>query len=157
MQFLSYYHCQLFTNHLLNLYQCLANHYQSDPVPIWYHNKLSIQIYIITKSQLVTSSPLVVANVLPIINLTMQAFIQAVLLMSVFEQRLSVQVLLNPGGSLKVLYTALQQVCTTNPFQQLLPKEEDLPVWDLQKWKIIPNRKIKDLYQKAIKSEAVSL
>ena len=46
---------------------------------------------------------------------------------------------------------------TTNPISQLLPKEEDLPVRDLRKWKIFPKRKIKDLYQKAIKSEAVSL
>ena len=44
---------------------------------------------------------------------------------------------------------------TTNPFRQLLPKEEDLPNRDLRKWKIFPNRKIKYLYQKARKSEAV--
>ena len=35
-------------------------------------------------------------------------------------------------------------VRTTNPFWQLLPKE-DLPVRDLRKWKNFLNRKIKDL------------
>ena len=38
-----------------------------------------------------------------------EAFIQAVLLMSIFEQRLSLQMFQNAGGSLKVLY-ALQRV-----------------------------------------------
>ena len=46
---------------------------------------------------------------------------------------------------------------TTNPFRQLLPKGEDLPVRDFRKWKIFPKRNKKDLHQKAIKSEAISL
>ena len=38
-------------------------------------------------------------------------------------------------------------------FAGLLPKEEDLPIRDLRKWKTYLNRKtkVKDLYQKAIK------
>ena len=47
-------------------------------------------------------------------------------------------------------------VRTTNPFRQLFPKGEDLPVQDFRKRKIFPNGKIKDLYQKALKNEAVS-
>ena len=48
-------------------------------------------------------------------------------------------------------------VCSTNPFQQLLAKGKDLPVRVFRKWKIILNRKIKDLYQKSIKNKVVSL
>ena len=57
----------------------------------------------------------------------------------------------------KVITKGIISVRTTNPFWQLLPKEEDLLVRDLQKWKIFPNRNIKNLYQKAIKREGVSL
>ena len=62
------------------------------------------------------------------------------------------------GTSRTKLYHELglhQSVATTNPFRQLLPKE-DFPAQEFQKWKIFPNRKINDLYQKAIKSKQSS-
>ena len=66
--------------------------------------------------------------------------------------------------SFHLLYVGLGGLCckpaaTTNSFRQLLFKVEDRSVQDFRfpKWKVFANRKIKDLYQKAIKSEAVNL
>ena len=39
-------------------------------------------------------------------------------------------------------------VRTTNLFRQLLPKGEDLPVWDFRKLKIFLDKKIKNIYIK---------
>ena len=39
-------------------------------------------------------------------------------------------------------------VRTTNLFRQLLPKGEDLPVWDFRKLKIFLSKKVKKIYIK---------